>query len=361
MVEINRRRFVAGAGALAAGAATRGGGGPETAAAAASRPARGFVPPGGARYRVVIDNDLSGDPDGLFALVHHLLSPSVEIRAIVGSGLRAGDPFDPSDETATNAYRRALEVLRLMHLSGRVPAYAGSNQPLADTSTARDSAGARALVAEALRDDPRPLYVACGASLTTLASAYLLEPRIADRLTLVWIGGPEYPGTPAPPGSSGPEYNLRIDIAAAQVVFNESAIPIWQVPRNAYRQALVSMSELYSKVRGAGRIGAYLYDSILAIHELAAAAGLNLGETYIVGDSPLVLLTALQSSFQADPSSSFYEQRVAPGINDDGSYAFPATGRQIRVYTELDIRLMLDDCFAKLELHHGRGRSSRSQ
>jgi purine nucleosidase len=355
MVEINRRRFVAGAGALAAGAAaSSGGAGPETAAAS-SRPTRGFVPPGGPRFRVVIDNDLSGDPDGLFALVHHLLSPSVDIRAIVGSGLRAGDPFDPSNETATNAYRRALEVLHLMRLGGRVPAYAGSNEPLADTGTPRDMAGARALVAEALRTDTPPLFVTCGASLTTLASAYLLEPRIADRLTLVWIGGPEYPGTPAPPGSTGPEYNLRIDIKAAQVVFNESAIPIWQVPRNAYRQTLVSMSELYLKVRGAGRIGTYVYDKIFAVHELAAAAGLNIGETYIVGDSPLVLLTALQSSFQADPSSSFYEERVAPHINDDGSYAFPATGRRIRVYTELDVRLMLDDFFAKL------ARSSRSQ
>jgi len=33
---------------------------------------------------------------------------------------------------------------------------------------------------------------------------------------------------------------------------------------------------------------------------------LKIGETYIMGDSPLVLLTALQSSFEADPSSSSY-------------------------------------------------------
>lgn len=29
------------------------------------------------RMRVIIDNDFSGDPDGLFQLAHHLLSPSV--------------------------------------------------------------------------------------------------------------------------------------------------------------------------------------------------------------------------------------------------------------------------------------------
>jgi putative polyketide hydroxylase len=31
--------------------------------------------------------------------------------------------------------------------------------------------------------------VTCGAGLTTLASAWLIEPRIASRLTLIWIGG----------------------------------------------------------------------------------------------------------------------------------------------------------------------------
>src|SRR3712207_8005339 len=69
--------------------------------------------------------------------------------------------------------------------------------------------------------------------------------RSADRLTAVWIGGPEYPDlAPPPPGASGMEYNLRIDVTAAQVVFNDSTIPLWQVPRNVYRQCLVSMTEL---------------------------------------------------------------------------------------------------------------------
>lgn len=55
----------------------------------AARPARTWslgsapwqaIPPASApRARVIIDNDFSGDPDDLYQLVHHLLSPSVEI------------------------------------------------------------------------------------------------------------------------------------------------------------------------------------------------------------------------------------------------------------------------------------------
>jgi hypothetical protein len=178
-----------------------------------------------------------------------------------------------------------------------------------------------------------------------------MEPRIAERLTAVWIGGPEYPdlGVPPPPGSSGVEYNLRIDLTAAQVVF-DSPIPLWQVPRNVYRQALVSMTELITQVRPAGRIGSHLYDRIFDIFELAAGGGLNMGETYILGDNPLVLLTALQSSFEMDPSSSSCSVIPRPRVDDHGGYVADPDGAAMRVYSRLDLRLMFEDLYAKLEL-----------
>src|SRR6478736_3315560 len=82
------------------------------------------------RMRIIIDNDFGGDPDGLFQLVQHLLSPSVEIRAIIGSHLKPGDGFDPSKETATHAKQKIEEVLNIMKLTGKYPVYQGSNFPL---------------------------------------------------------------------------------------------------------------------------------------------------------------------------------------------------------------------------------------
>ena len=76
----------------------------------------------------------------------------------------------------------------------------------------------------------------------------------------------------------------------------------------------------------------------------------NVGEVYIVGDSPLVLLTALQSSFEPDPSSSFYVLRPSPLINNLGIYEVNHKGRNIRVYKQLDVQLLLDDLYSKLQL-----------
>jgi purine nucleosidase len=168
------------------------------------------------RMRIIIDNDFGGDPDGLFQLVQHLLSPSVEIRGIIGSHLRAGDPFDPSKESATNAKKKAEETLGIMNLSKTYNVTQGSNFALQNDSTAQPSDAAKLIIKEAMRDDTRlPLYVVCGAGLTDLASAFLMEPGIAKRLTLIWIGGPEYPELALPPpGYTSLEYNLAIDLKA---------------------------------------------------------------------------------------------------------------------------------------------------
>src|SRR4051795_9888548 len=314
------------------------------------------VSPSG-RIRVVVDNDFSGDPDGLVQLAHHALSPSVELRFVIGSHLRRDDPFDASDTTADNAAALAREVLAL---AGRddVPVLAGSNVGLTDRRTPIRSAAAEALVAEAMRDDvDTPLYVCAGAGLTEIASAWLIEPRIAERLTLVWIGGPEHAGLAPPPPDPMPiEYNLLIDVPAASVVFEDSSIPIWQVPRDAYRQPLVSFAELRLRMAGQGPLGARLFAALEGVRTMAAEHGVDLGETYSLGDSPLVLLTALQSPFEPDASSSRYVFRETPGIGDDGQYRPSPGARPMRVYTHLDNRLMLEDLYAKLALRRTAAR-----
>jgi purine nucleosidase len=138
------------------------------------------------RLRVIVDNDFSGDPDGLFQLAHLLLSPSVDVRAIIGSHLKAGDGFDPSATQADNAACKATEVLRLLKMTGQVPVLASANLGMATDSTPVRSAGVDFIFKEALRTDTQlPLYVLCGAGLTEIASAALTDPRSADRLTLV--------------------------------------------------------------------------------------------------------------------------------------------------------------------------------
>ncbi|WP_090465677.1 nucleoside hydrolase [Mucilaginibacter sp. OK268] len=304
------------------------------------------------RMRVIIDNDFGGDPDGLFQLTHLLLSPSVEIRAIIGTHLNARDGFDPSKTQADNAAKKAHELLSVMKMDGKIPLIAGSNTGMPNDSTPVKSDAVDFILKEALRTDTKlPLYVLCGAGLTEIASAALTKPEIAEKLTLIWIGGAEYSGLALPPpNGSAVEYNLNIDIFAARALFNRSQVNLWQVPRNVYRQALISYAELATRIKPNGEIGKYLFNTLENLIGRLQKYKFNIGETYVLGDSPLVLLTALQSSFEADPSSSDYMNNPCPIITSSGVYQSNPSGRKIRVYQHIDTRLMFGDFFSKLEL-----------
>ena len=305
------------------------------------------------RMRVIIDNDLGGDPDGLFQLAHHLLSPSVDIKAIIASHMYEQGFGGPG--TSEYAKEQAMSILKILELENSIPVYTDKNKSLEAIETAVNADGVQAIIKEAMRTDTDlPLYVVCGGNLTNIASAYLLEPKIAEKLTVVWIGGPEYEGFALPPpGYTALEYNLGMDIKAAQVVFNASNLKLWQVPRNVYRQPIMTDAELLTHVKGKGALGDYLYSVMKDALGKLGKWNVPIGEVYIYGDNPLVLLTALQSSFEMDPSSSTYVIKQAPKINDAGVYEINLSGRNIRVYQQLDNRLLFGDFFAKLDLLAG--------
>jgi len=302
------------------------------------------------KSRVIIDNDFSGDPDDLFQIVHHLLSPSVAIKAVIASHLRPGDPMDPGPDTARNAELVLSDVFDRMGLDSKEIIFRGSPVAIPDTKTPLDSPAVQAIIAEAMREDSSPLFYAAGGGLTDLASALLIKPEIAKRMTLIWIGGSEHAGIAVPPLNAMPiEYNLLIDVNAARVVFANPDLTIWQIPRDVYRQCLVSDAELRHRVAASGRLGEYLYDEVAYEQQRVHDHGLEVCESYALGDSPLVLLTALRSTFEPDASSSFFVERPTPEITSDGAYRMVAGTRPMRIYTAVDVRLMFEDFYLKLK------------
>jgi purine nucleosidase len=107
-----------------------------------------------------------------------------------------------------------------------------------------------------------------------------------------------------------------------------------------------SIRDAGHECESAGRI---LYDNIVRIYKWRNLSSAGAGETYILGDQPLVTLTALQATFHPEPSSSTFITRPVPTINENGSYDDNPKGRPIRVYTHTDVRLTFD-FFAKLAL-----------
>lgn len=305
------------------------------------------------RVDVIVDNDLCGDGDGLFHLVHQLLCTSSDVKGVVGAHLGTSRHWGASESenklnNAEISVNRANEILELLGMTGTTVVKAGAPGPMADPKTPMDSEGARLIIEEARKATPqRPLYLLFGGPLTDVASAWLMDPSISENVVLIWIGGQEYDfGHPFPPehykGNNLVEYNLRLDVNAARTVFNESDLTIWQIPRDVYRQALYSMAEMEDKIAPMGNIGEYLCGKLGFFAKMA--------DTYVLGDSPLCLISTLTTTFEPGAASSFYEVTKAPHITETGLYDFSKPNRNIIVYKNIDTRLLFSDMESRFRL-----------
>jgi purine nucleosidase len=190
--------------------------------------------------RVIVDNDWAGDPDGLVALAHHLLSPSNRGVAVTSSFLNS--VFGELGSTAARGAVMAEHLVDLVGGPARPPVHTGAERALGGSSPA-----SAAIVAEARRDDDLPLFLVCAGPLTNVAAALEEAPDIAARLTLVWVGDAVTDGAA--------EYNRDTDPGAAEQVFARPDLDIWQFPLETYRRCAYSVAELQFDLAGSGAIG----------------------------------------------------------------------------------------------------------
>jgi purine nucleosidase len=296
------------------------------------------------RRRVMIDTDAKNEADDQYAIVHALLSPTLDVRGLV--------PAHFGTERSTESMRESRAeidlLLELMGLDGRITVANGAEAAIGDEDTPAPSAGAELIIAESLLatgDDP--LFVAFLGPLTDMASAILMDPEIVDRdVVVVWIGGMGYGVDWSYPGV---EFNLRNDVHAANVVF-DSGITVWQVPATVYSMVSVGYAELAEKIGGTSKLADYLINQLV---EWNAAHHGEPIESRSLGDSPAISLIL-------NPHGGVFRTIPAPRFGRDGGY-LPGSGHPIRVAETVDIRYLLEDMFAKIRRFGRQQRASAQE
>ena len=175
------------------------------------------------------------------------------------------------------ALEEILKILDIMRPKKKYPVFLGANKPMNKKTDVIETDAAKFIIEEAMKDDPRPLYIGMQGALTDLACAILMEPNICNKMTCIWVGGGDYP-------NGGNEFNLMNDVIAANIVFG-SNMPLWQIPKYVYKQFTVSLSELQVKVMPYGEIGQYLLSSLLIlIIRCLISKNWPHGEVWTLGD-----------------------------------------------------------------------------
>ncbi|MBE5803852.1 MAG: nucleoside hydrolase [Clostridiales bacterium] len=171
---------------------------------------------------VVIDSDTYNEIDDQFAISYALRNPErLRVQAVYAAPFLNHRSTSPANGME-NSYQ---EIQRLLHLLGAAtPSFRGAAGYLPSEKEPFVSPAAEDLCRRAMAYSPeRPLYVVALGAITNVASALLMEPAIADRMVVVFLGGHalDWPDTQ--------EFNMMQDVAAARVVFS-SGVPLVMLP-----------------------------------------------------------------------------------------------------------------------------------
>jgi purine nucleosidase len=162
------------------------------------------------KIRVIFDTDTNNELDDQHALAYLLFNgDAFDLAGVTVNSTRNGGRIE-------GHFAEAERVMRLCGYTGTLPIYKGANGSF---STIRNQLGNKLsfdgaqavhfIIEQAKKSSDRKLVVIAVGKLTNLALALMLEPTIADRVRLVWLGS-NYPE----PG----EYNLDNDTASVNYV-----------------------------------------------------------------------------------------------------------------------------------------------
>jgi len=286
--------------------------------------------------RVVLDTDTYNEVDDQFALAHLLLATEVvRLEAVYAAPFfnnRSSGPGDGMEKS----YEEIQRVLDLVRPEKRPEVFRGSTQYLTDGRTPVSSEAASDLVRRAMAmPEGERLYVVAIAAFSNVASALLLEPRIAERIVVVWLGGHAlyWPHTR--------EFNLQQDAHAARVLFDSKAplvlIPCFPVASHV----ITTVAELEAHLAPYSELGRYLTD---IVRQYGAN---NAGWSKIIWDIAASAWVINQDWVRTEPTGS-------PVLKDDLTWATAPGRHPIEVASKVNRDAILGDFFARARKCGGR-------
>lgn len=287
-----------------------------------------FTVPEYKRVRVIVSTDTACEADDPFAIAHALLSPKLDVRAVIAEHFM-------SEGSMEKSFAAATKLLTLM--KSDVPVLHGQVWP----KDGKIGEGAQFIIDEARREDVHPLFVLLMGATTTMADALRAAPDIADKLTVVTIGGNAY-GKDA---WAFREFNWGNDPDAINFILRDTKVPVWQICISGYGMMRVGLAELQQKVAPCGEVGAYLLRQMDEYNN-TPYAGWTAGESWSLGDNPSVAVVV-------HPGCGESRRQNAWLIDAGTHYVEEVPGREILVYHRIDSRYVLNDLFAKLAINFG--------
>lgn len=273
---------------------------------------------------VVVDTDAYNEIDDQFAIAYAALAPNLTLEAVYAAPFHNKRSESPEDgmEKSHSEVGKLAEMVRKVDAKVEFETLKGARAFLESDDIPVLSEASDDLIERAMARSEDPLYVVAIAAPTNIASALLSEPRIREKIVVVWLGGQPYDWHTAW------EFNLKQDLAASRILF-DSGVPLVHIPcKNVAEHLRTTPDELTHFLHGRNVLSEYLYqiasgfmtqESMLSkvIWDVAPVAWLRQPGLVLTHLSSSPVLTE-QFTWSRDDSRHFV--RVGYDVDRDGVF-----------------------------------------
>ena len=274
----------------------------------------------------VLDTDTYNECDDQFALAYLLKSQErFNIEAITVAPYHHDNNISII-EGNEKSYNEIIKICKYLNFDTTNKVYKGSEDYLQNNYNETTKAVEK-IIEIALKNEKT--YILSIGAITNIAIAILKEPKIIDRIEIIWLGGNSLLQ------NKNDEFNFRQDIKAVKTIF-ESNAKLTIIPcKNVASNLITSIYELEHFLKGKNELCDYLCQRFYndGVH--------GIQERRVIWDISVIAYMLNKSWFMSEEIS-------CPRIREDSSYELTNNNHKITMINYIDVNKVYTDLFNKL-------------
>ena len=279
------------------------------------------------KINVILDTDTYNECDDQFALSYLIKSQDMfNIEAITVAPYSHTKRDVKVIDGQELSYNEILKICNWLNFDTIDKVFKGSMDYIQNGYDENNDA-VNKIIEVALKNDKT--YILGIGAITNIALAIKKEPKIIDRIEIIWLGGNEIEY------KDNLEYNFKQDIEAVKIVF-DSTVKMTILPcRNVVSDLRIDIAELKSKLDNRKELNKYLIERFYndGYH--------GIQETRVIWDISVIAYMINKNWFETEKIS-------CPNIKEDSSYELTDNRHSITFITKLDRDRIYEDLFRKL-------------
>ena len=279
------------------------------------------------KINVILDTDTYNECDDQFALAYLIKSQDMfNIEAITVAPYSHKNHNVSILEGQDLSYNEILKICKLLNFDTNNKVFKGSMGYISNGYNDSNDA-VNKIIEIALKNDKT--YIMAIGAITNIALAIKKEPKIIDKIEIVWLGGHSLLQ------DDNLEFNFRQDIEAVKIVF-ESKVKLTVIPcKNVASNLRTSIYELNYYLKDKSELCNYLIERFYndGYH--------GIQKSRIIWDISVVAYMINKKWFTSKNIS-------CPNIKDDTSYEMTVNNHKITMVNYMNANKIYNDLFKKL-------------